>query len=546
MKLSNLFILFVLLLVSCHARVEKELDRAEAILHTRPDSSLICLRSIDTGNLTSSALSARYALLMSAALDKNYIDVTSDSLIIRALHYYSRHGNAHYKMLSWYYDGIILKNGEHYPAAIVAFEKAENTALKLKDYYQLGLIYRNIADIFNITYNNPEAITYRKKAIGCFDQANAQRYKEYAELSLADDYSNSKQYLLADSLFRHIQEHYSDPYLVAASNIKRARILVVTDSDNQKALYYYRITPLKYYSYRDYARRAVAHERMMEKDSADYWLSKGYALCRTPIDSAATDYSKSRIAVHRGQFKDAYYLSSKAMHVEDSLTRVLLHQSVSLAQRDYYKRETERKQELLRVARLEMVLGLVFVFLMALALVLWFRNNTKEKDWQLQEQMSRLALKDKALIQIEKNTAHLLGSLFSARIADLDQLSQSYFNAEDDNEKEEIFKQIKKSVSSIRNNPGMFLSLEEDLNRYCNGVMMKLRAQVPRIKGENLRIISLFFAGFSYDIVMLLTGSVSVQSLKMVKSRFRKEIQLAHAPDEEFFLQLLETKKTGE
>lgn len=87
------------------------------------------------------------------------------------------------------------------------------------------------------------------------------------------------------------------------------------------------------------------------------------------------------------------------------------------------------------------------------------------------------------------------------------------------------------------------MSLEEDLDKYCNGIVSKLRGQVPRIKGGNINIIILFFAGFSYDVVQLLTGSVSVESLKMARSRFRKEIIAANAPDKDFFLRMLDMKK---
>ena len=197
----------------------------------------------------------------------------------------------------------------------------------------------------------------------------------------------------------------------------------------------------------------------------------------------------------------------------------------------------------MRNARQEKVLGLIIVLLLAFIGIIWFISYSREKDRQLQEQISRLALKEKEISQTTKTNARLLGSLFSSRIEHLDQLTRAYYNMENELGKEALFKQIKQSVSSIRNNPEVFVSLEEDLNRYCNRIMSKLHCQVPRIKGNNIKIIMLYFAGFPYEVVQLIMNSQSIESLKMARTRFRKEILAANAADESLFLDMLEIKK---
>jgi hypothetical protein len=53
----------------------------------------------------------------------------------------------------------------------------------------------------------------------------------------------------------------------------------------------------------------------------------------------------------------------------------------------------------------------------------------------------------------------------------------------------------------------------------------------------------LFFAGFSYPVVQLIMNKQSVESLKMGRSRFRKEILAAKAADADMFLKMLDMKK---
>ena len=73
--------------------------------------------------------------------------------------------------------------------------------------------------------------------------------------------------------------------------------------------------------------------------------------------------------------------------------------------------------------------------------------------------------------------------------------------------------------------------------------MSKLKDQVPGIKGNNRKIIALFFAGIPDSVVQILMQRMSIGSLRTLRSRFRNAIKDAHAPDETLFLGMLETEK---
>lgn len=536
-----LFHLFVL--SACNSEIKETMDISESFLHQRPDSALLILKSIDPLSLHSRKDLARYSLLMSAALDKNYIDVASDSLSKTAVDYYSRFGDEKQKMLAYYYHGITLKNGKHYPGAMIAFEKAEKEALALGDDYQLGLINRNKASISSENNNNQEAIKYAERAISFFKQANAKPYQVFAEYSLAISYINNKKYEKADSLLTAIQEKSDNQSLLFQCKIRKASILIIKGKDINTAIDYYRETPRCYYDILDYSYLALAFEQLGLKDSSDLWMSKGYLKCQDWTDSATLDYMKSKIALRRRQFEDAYYLANNALNAQDSLTRILLQQSISGAQRDFFKADVARQQLELITAKKKKTLGGIISILILFSCLVTILGITKEKNRQLQEQISRFALEEKKYQRMSKENAHLVGSLLSARFAHLDKLSRDFFLVEDKQDKDVIFKQIKQSVASIRNNPEVFTALEDDLNQYCNGIIRKLRSQVPRIKGDNLRMITLFFAGFSYEAVQFIMNRVSINSLKMARTRFRKEIISAHPADETLFLEMLDMKK---
>ena len=126
MKSKVVLILLLLVAAGCGSNDGLlKLNDIESFIQERPDSALACLGEIGQGELTGAKEKALYSLLYSIALDKNYIDVKSDSLIRQAADYYSYHGDVYHRFLTFYYQGRVYENAEQYSDAMVSFLKAE-------------------------------------------------------------------------------------------------------------------------------------------------------------------------------------------------------------------------------------------------------------------------------------------------------------------------------------------------------------------------------------------------------------------------------------
>ena len=83
----------MLTIVSCAPKhITGTLDMVEARIESAPDSALTFLESVKLPLLATRELKAHHALLHTIALDKNYIDLTTDSIIAPAVRYYTRRG----------------------------------------------------------------------------------------------------------------------------------------------------------------------------------------------------------------------------------------------------------------------------------------------------------------------------------------------------------------------------------------------------------------------------------------------------------------------
>lgn len=79
------------------------MDRAEHLMQSHPDSSLAILNGISEKNVHGEQALARYSLLKSIALDRNYIDTTNFNILQPAIDYYLKFGTADERLRTLYY-----------------------------------------------------------------------------------------------------------------------------------------------------------------------------------------------------------------------------------------------------------------------------------------------------------------------------------------------------------------------------------------------------------------------------------------------------------
>ena len=123
-----LLIITAITIVSCNDARKSEtfrvLEDVDSYIEARPDSALAVLEGIDVEDLGSREKKAKYALLMSMALDKNYIDRTDFEVLQPAIDYYEDQGSATDKLRTFYYQGRIYQNGGDDEMAMECFVRA--------------------------------------------------------------------------------------------------------------------------------------------------------------------------------------------------------------------------------------------------------------------------------------------------------------------------------------------------------------------------------------------------------------------------------------
>ena len=522
------------------------LDQIEAVLWTKPDSALAMLQEDSVWARSYSTKDfARYSLLTSAALDKNYIDVCSDSIIRYAVDYYSDNKKSKYHYLANYYHGIVLKNMGTYPAAIVAFEKAGNDALSFDDYLYSGLSERNKASIFTTMGNNAAAIECQQKAIDCFQKIQDKRYLHYSMFSLATEYLNNQDLPNAKRVLAQLDTISLNKSLLDQCHLRLASIVAEEGNQSERVIRLYNSVPEKYFDVIDYGFLSLAYERVGKKDSSDIWRRAGYRKAQDRYDEATLDYISAKIEALRLNFTEAYRLQSIATHVQDSLTRIRLRESANAALQDYYSQELQVQQQMTKIKTVRYKAGMVILALIITLVISFSISTVRKRDDKYRELLAGMHSNDNSIKQLVKDNANLLGSLLSGKLLYLDQLSTEFSNVDSEKAKDAVFKKYKAAVHQLKNNPNLFDDIEQSLDRYCDGIITRFKSQFPDIKGDKFRLVLLFFTGIPYKTAELLFRNHSVDSMKTARRRLRQMIQESDAADASLFLEMLEMKKGG-
>lgn len=169
MKNYWLTLSFIICLASCnsHSPHWEAISQVESYIEERPDSALVVLEQIVPSELSSKEEKAKYSLLYSMALDKNFVDKTDFEILQPAIDYYEDNGSATDKLRTLYYQGRIYQNAgndalamESYVNAINNGETSDDILTKARLHVAQGNIYTSLLKWESSNEANTKAAEY--------------------------------------------------------------------------------------------------------------------------------------------------------------------------------------------------------------------------------------------------------------------------------------------------------------------------------------------------------------------------------------------------
>ena len=421
----SLLTVLLLAVASCSSpRSNPALDRADALIESAPDSALTILSAINPDSLTGQALKARHALLLSMALDKNYIDTTNFDVLRPALEYYPRHGSPDEKLRTYYYEGRIYQNRGDRDSALNSFVKAINLAPLCHDSMVIARAYEWQAQIYEDFFDYAGSTENQLIAADIYRQL---RYEEYEFDCLMNAYENLvvlRDREKADSVLR---------ILGSFNNIN--------DTEYQNLLHAQLIHAIQFESKNDIDSILHTHSNLSGIDinvilsyAYAYYKSGNLKEAKNMLDIADASgfgydtlrYQSIAVRVHQelGDYKNAFSMLLDFNHKNDSIHSLRFIRESQLME---HKHHIELKAQIDAQRKMRIIWscigGLLVLSAGIIILLLLLRSNRIRKD--LAHQRARTAELENEKLKTENINITLRAENLAHRVEMLESESES-------------------------------------------------------------------------------------------------------------------------
>ena len=547
-RLLYILLLPLICLASCRkSEAIRQMNDIETYIQTRPDSALAVLSQIDTSTLHHPKERAKYALLHSIALDKNYIDTTDIGIIRPAIEYYPKHGTSWQKMLTYYYEGRIHFNAQRDAEAIISQMHALDNAMDTEPGRYLGLIYSAMADLSIRSYCWEEAEDYLNTAQEAFLKVDDTIAYYLISEKILINRSNQGRKEEAIEMANSLMDNGVPSFLLADILIQKAGMMVdTTKMDYHPALACYQQAfqeggkpskiQLARYAYSlgrcGYDKEAEqVFRQLMESDESAAFAAKSWL---------------QELLADMGDYQNAYRILRETLGAQSEVINQTINQSLFRTQRDYLKVKEDKiilrnKNQRLLIAFL--VLSFILVAFILGMIVRHFRRKIYNKELE----MDRFSESMKQILDEKEASIHGLQSrfksIYSQRFRQLEEYYKDYEIARRSGvSKDRLYDSLLAIIRDIEGDTDGQRHLDNLIDQQYDGIMTRLHTECPTLHKRDYLLFSYTAAGFDLTTVGMLLGNLSADAVHMRRYRLRKALREINPPSLQAFLEVLDIK----
>lgn len=513
------------IVASCsrNSEVDRQFAAANNFMEQHPDSALSILKGIDKELLSSKSEKARYALLMSMALDKNYIDTTSFDVLQPAIDYYIDKGTPDEKLRTYYYQGRIYQNKGDRDQALHSFTLAMDNAKNATDSLCIARTLVAQAAIFDELYDFDTYISNHLRASKIYKQYSYNYYEfdcllnalngaiALNDKSLADSIFNvCNLYLPLDEgeqlIFNRFELTYTSKFgdakaLTDISN--KLDTVVKNDVDGQINF-------------------ALVQHKLGNHKRAKQILDRVYE-SGEQFDTLKHKAILVTVLRDLGDYKKAFSEYCDFTFKIDSIHTLKFDRTVKTIKEKHnlelQVREAERQRAQIIWGSLGIAMLLCIVILVYILHVKRLKIEHTNDLLKIQSLQSNLFERDKQQEEISAK----IESLFGTRFKLLDGLASSYFECkETGQEQKRIYAEVKTSLSEF-SSEATTQELVDIVNGYKNGLMEHFKADYPKLSASQYRLALYLFCGFSLPSISIFIGT-DLRNIYVYKSRLKSII----------------------
>ena len=507
------------------------LVQAESIVEQQPDSALRMLQSVlFPENLDQSRLN-KYNLLLIEAKDKDYKDITSDTIIFAVKHYYLQKKDYPNAAMAAYYCGRLWhERNDNMEEAVKAYTEAEKLADKTDNDNLKGLIQANLGIFHRYHSSYGKAIVFAKNAVEWYDKAKNYRNEIGMLRLIGDCFVYSKQ---SDSSLYYENESLKLAVLhnmpKQQSDIKMSMGVTYQEQGNyEQAIKLFHeafVLPSD----------SVEHAKMLlniaqvyalenNTDSVNYYLDKASALhISNPWLIRSSYLLKSQIAEKNNQYQEAlndykeYYNYTEKVWDNSKNNQLLEVQG----KYDYEKLKNVENQAIIKKQRAVNILAIALLAA-GIIIFLYYRRSAKNKRLLLESEQ-----KIEVFQRMADNFSNEKNSFRHTLLEQFDILKKTVLinNELSDKEKENGAKLLHKFNQIVYGQDTFnWDKFYVAMNKLKNGFYDKIKVNFPQWTEIEFRVFCLTNEDQFRDKEIAIILNKSVLMIRKIRNKIRKDM----------------------
>ncbi len=510
-------------------------------MESRPDSAYIIMTSIDRADLLNAREKARFALLMTQSMDKNYLEPSDDSLISMAVDYYQETEDFKQHAMSNYYQGRVRYHLDNYTTAILSFFKAREISERHDIFFWAGMASRGISDIYDNTYNHSEALRYAADEYEYMKKTGTQPYLNFALCDLGRSLCNNGMIDQSITICKQLldsADKYDDSYLRYSSMYNYVWNLIRARRYDEACPYAEEICRMEFADSSDSLDLCHIMFEMGDVERATQLLNHV-----SSTDSMKKSLLEYKIAKGEHDYRKALERSEFFQIKADSLLEGAISNNLTSTLTEHLKSEIrmeEMNNDRIRLHNLLVVCILIGVIVTICIIFVQYRNRQQRKILEkvlLAEQFQETFNKS------EREKSHVLDlmrSLLTSRYGMLEELSYIVYRNRDSNTaRTQIADAVEKVIDGMSIGGDRLKVLEQEVNALYDNIYYDFMADCPNLKEADYRLFLFSVVGFSSAVIALFLKEEKLDAVYNRKRKLRQKIRQLNEEKVERYLSVL-------
>lgn len=481
-------------------------------IQERPDSALVMLDRLPS-RLYKGRTKSEYQLLRAIALDKNYINVSSDSLARPAYEFFHQHGPREKEMMSLYYLALSHYYAGEYEKCVSLSDQAIELATICHNDRYAGLSYMLNSSGYRYSFNAIDAIQSAQRGIEYLSLLPDSTFQvRRARQQLADCFISNNELLKACSIYKDLLVMApADTFLQTRGLPNYAWAMYMADeSKASESLATFERAIIDYHLQMtgeqacQYAILLLCNDRRKEAESILYQLEQLSDLTEYAV------YLKYRIFKSEGNYKDALDVYESLLNHQNDLAIERMKQSLVRLQRDY---KDQILQNTVLKGKRRLYISLLLGLLLCLFIFFYFAKRKKAK-LEREELMGRILEFEQQTTSVNESLEEELADIkrryvatYKKQFRQVASLMEDYYLTSGKKEgRDYVYRQVMELTNTIGNDYEAMRALEKNVNKALDNAMSRYRKEFPDKERSHYQLVCYFMAGFPASTIELLMG----------------------------------------